>query len=581
MQWYEQNNTNKKRLLREIAFINDFNKSSEIPCQYRFVTLKKYFVVEFLHKYQGKFFLIHCCYPIVYPKVRIIVIVFQYDGNNHFNVYESGFHNDGGVLCYLNHYPNQWDEDYGIEYIMKRVAEWFEEGQYDPNNVLPANYDINSELFIFPEGLETDIGCYGIFTYSQFGDISNVIQEVIIKDQTIKAVNVPKSLISINNPVGKGIMIYTNKKMISNPALNTNEKIKPFMNLFHHGRKGFFNFATKHHIPSPIPLVLVFMNQSYKGQAFLMDADKNETLIARFRSLRIYEDIFSRIKETDELDKLANKKIAIVGLGALGSTIATELTRSGIRKYLLIDNDKLEIENIGRHDLTLKDIDKLKTDAVKEKILDINPTAECISISANVIDDSSVPLLSLLDCDLVISTIDDQEAKYAIDSTLIAANKKVIFAGVFYNAVAGFILISEKKLSCFRCQSIQIDRMVELDEVPDFSRLIPPDFNYGCGLPTFPGGSIKTHMISLLTAQIAVNTLLNKREVDDRGYPYNFYLLGNEKITLKDSTFFNGFMDIKKYVLPGITGCDICDNPLELTLDEKNQYREVLEKTDQ
>ena len=173
-----------------------------------------------------------------------------------------------------------------------------------------------------------------------------------------------------------------------------------------------------------------------------------KTNVCRFTYFRVYEDIFSRVKDKDALDYL-KEKVGLVGLGAIGSVVATELARSGIGEFILIDHDKLEIQNIGRHDLTLQDIDKYKVDGIKEKIFDINHKAKCESFHYNVLEDSSQILYKLLSCDLVISTIDDQEAKYVLDSTLVPRGKKVLYSGAFYNSVAGYVLISDKKMGCF------------------------------------------------------------------------------------------------------------------------------------
>ncbi|MEW6624834.1 MAG: hypothetical protein AB1420_17200 [Bacillota bacterium] len=69
----------------------------------------------------------------------------------------------------------------------------------------------------------------------------------------------------------------------------------------------------------------------------------------------------------------------------------------------------------------------------------MNPKAKCQNYRFNVLDDYSFNLYNLLSCDLVISTIDDQEAKHAIDSTLVPYGKKVLYSGAFYNSVAGFV----------------------------------------------------------------------------------------------------------------------------------------------
>lgn len=123
-----------------------------------------------------------------------------------------------------------------------------------------------------------------------------------------------------------------------------------------------------------------------------------------------------------------------------------------------------------------------------------------------------------------------------------------------------------------------MDYKAKQKEIPDFSAMVPKDIEYNCGLPTFPGGSINTHTVSLLTARIAIDILLGKREVDNVGQPYNLYLVGNEKISLGDKQFFEGFMDIKRFALPGIEGCEICDQEIVLSEEENNQYNTIMEK---
>ena len=65
-----------------------------------------------------------------------------------------------------------------------------------------------------------------------------------------------------------------------------------------------------------------------------------------------------------------------MGLGALGSTIAVELARSGVHKFVLCDKDRLDVPNIGRHDLTLSEVGCLKVKGVGDKINMINPASE-------------------------------------------------------------------------------------------------------------------------------------------------------------------------------------------------------------
>ncbi len=76
----------------------------------------------------------------------------------------------------------------------------------------------------------------------------------------------------------------------------------------------------------------------------------------------------------DKVEKLQNAKITVVGLGAVGSFAVEALARSGVGSFLLIDNDKIQVTNINRQLYALHStLGKMKTDAAKERVLDINP----------------------------------------------------------------------------------------------------------------------------------------------------------------------------------------------------------------
>ena len=65
----------------------------------------------------------------------------------------------------------------------------------------------------------------------------------------------------------------------------------------------------------------------------------------------------------------------MLGCGAIGSSAATQLARTGASKFCLYDMDKVEEHNIGVSQYTFNDIGKIKVDALEEHILSINPDA--------------------------------------------------------------------------------------------------------------------------------------------------------------------------------------------------------------
>lgn len=77
------------------------------------------------------------------------------------------------------------------------------------------------------------------------------------------------------------------------------------------------------------------------------------------------------------IKKLSNAKVAIFGIGGVGSYVAEALARSGVGNFILVDNDKVTITNINRQIIaTTKTIGQYKVDLMEERILDINPNAK-------------------------------------------------------------------------------------------------------------------------------------------------------------------------------------------------------------
>ena len=88
--------------------------------------------------------------------------------------------------------------------------------------------------------------------------------------------------------------------------------------------------------------------------------------------------LFSRNAGLIETNWLNEVCAVISGCGSVGSLVALQLARSGVGRFVLIDEDCVEIHNICRHQCGLRDVGRRKVDAVKERILCINPNAEVI-----------------------------------------------------------------------------------------------------------------------------------------------------------------------------------------------------------
>ena len=94
-------------------------------------------------------------------------------------------------------------------------------------------------------------------------------------------------------------------------------------------------------------------------------------------------DIFTRTEMllgTENMEKLKNAHIAVFGLGGVGGHTVEALARSGIGHFTLFDSDMVAESNLNRQIIaTVETIGKQKTEAMKNRILSINPSAKIIT----------------------------------------------------------------------------------------------------------------------------------------------------------------------------------------------------------
>ena len=124
----------------------------------------------------------------------------------------------------------------------------------------------------------------------------------------------------------------------------------------------------------------------------------------------------------ENIDKLNHSKVAIFGLGGVGSFVVEGLARAGIGKFILVDGDTVSISNINRQMIaTYKTVGKPKVNVAKERILDINPEAQ-VEVYQEIFTPDS-PDKYFDEVDYVIDSIDTVPAKIEL---ALRANKKKI-----------------------------------------------------------------------------------------------------------------------------------------------------------
>lgn len=119
-------------------------------------------------------------------------------------------------------------------------------------------------------------------------------------------------------------------------------------------------------------------------------------------------------------EKLKKAKVAIAGLGGLGSNIASSLARTGIGELLLVDYDIVEPSNLNRQSYWIQHLGLPKTQAMAEQIQQMNPFVKVKLCDLKVTKENAASLFE--GYDIICEAFDDPGSKVMLVETLLEAN---------------------------------------------------------------------------------------------------------------------------------------------------------------
>jgi molybdopterin/thiamine biosynthesis adenylyltransferase len=187
--------------------------------------------------------------------------------------------------------------------------------------------------------------------------------------------------------------------------------------------------------PDAGPVVLVLQGQSANAFYLLEDSVVDVPIIPAEPEARRTDAIF---------DSLKDKKVGLVGCGSLGGKIGAMLTRAGVSKWLLADDDLLLPDNFVRNELDWRDAGSHKASALARRMEYINPGVDTIvwhtQLGTQTASESAETIMRLLgDCDLIIDATANPNVLNIISAVTKAKKKPVIWAEVFGGGIGGLM----------------------------------------------------------------------------------------------------------------------------------------------
>ncbi len=127
----------------------------------------------------------------------------------------------------------------------------------------------------------------------------------------------------------------------------------------------------------------------------------------------IYERTSILIGE-ENLKKLNNSNVCVLGIGGVGSYVLEALARCGILNITIVDKDVVDATNINRQLIALNStIGKDKVEIAKSRVFDINEDIKLIAIKENVTKENIASILNS-NYDYIVDCVDNLEAKISI-----------------------------------------------------------------------------------------------------------------------------------------------------------------------
>ncbi len=182
--------------------------------------------------------------------------------------------------------------------------------------------------------------------------------------------------------------------------------------------------------------------------------------------------------------RLSDTEVVILGVGAVGSWVATQLCQSGINRFVLIDNDKVECSNLNRSLYTQVDIGQYKVDALLRHLQRINPQILGRPIRQVISDSAELTrILQESGSTAIVVNCADSPSVDATAAIVDSACQKMRSAYVIaggYNLHLSLIgmTVVPGRTACYQCGRMTLEDL-QGDDLVDLRKLARPWRNIG------------------------------------------------------------------------------------------------------
>lgn len=167
--------------------------------------------------------------------------------------------------------------------------------------------------------------------------------------------------------------------------------------------------------------------------------------------LRYSRQIFLSDIDIEGQNRLLNSRVAVFGMGGLGSPISMYLATSGVGELVLIDHDKVELSNLQRQIVHLNDaLGEEKVRSAEHTLKALNPDVDLICYN-HKLDNADLQKV-IRHCDVVVDGTDNFDARFAINKACVQTRTPLVSGAVVrFEGQVSVYHLERPDAPCYAC----------------------------------------------------------------------------------------------------------------------------------
>lgn len=278
---------------------------------------------------------------------------------------------------------------------------------------------------------------------------------------------------------------------------------------------GYNSLASAARLSGADPLQFLALAKGLHAGCLLEDSNVAER-IAKLpwrRILNFLGDYIPSYEVEDAFLRLSEQTVLLLGVGGVGSWVATQLCQSGFERFILVDDDEVELSNLNRSLYSKLDVGRSKGDALAERMRAISPKVCVRVVKEQLVDATGLAQLiaSLQGAGIVVNCADTP----SVDATSSIVDQACRGTATPYVIAGGYNLhlsligmtVLPGKTACYHCGRLTLEEQ-QGDDLVGVRKLARPWRNIGNLAP-----------LAAITASFAANEVIRLAISDSRAPP--------------------------------------------------------------